>query len=109
MAATRQPVGLPALARLTSILRPLGLSEDDLALAVILIGSTTIGYASYEAHRSPAEQIVATLQEGLVLRPEEEREAVGPLLPRLPSVYARLYDVVLDQTVASIEALSTSR
>ncbi len=106
MAATRQPVGLPALARLARILRTLDLGEDDLALAVILISSTTLSHAMYETRRRPAEQALPTLQEALALRPEEEREVVGPLLPRLPSAYARLHDSVLDQTIATIETLA---
>ncbi|WP_330256955.1 TetR family transcriptional regulator [Nocardia sp. NBC_00565] len=105
MAATRQPVGLRALDRLAMILSPLGLDDEDLALAVILIGSTTIGYASFETHRLPAEQVVAALREGLPLRSEAEREIVEPLLPLLPTAYARLYDTILDQTIATIEAL----
>jgi TetR/AcrR family tetracycline transcriptional repressor len=108
MAATQQPVGLRALARLAAVLRPLGLSEDNLTLAVVLIGSNTIGYASYETNRSPAEQVVAMMRQELAFRPEEERESVEPLLPHLPSAYARLYEVVLDQTIASIEALAAT-
>lgn len=106
MAATRQPVGLPALARLARILRPLDLGEDDLALAVILISSTTLSHALYETRRRPPEQTVPALREALTLRPQEEREAVGPLLPRIPSAYARLHDSVLDRTIATIEALA---
>ena len=108
MASTQQPVGVRALAKLAEVLRPLGLSDEDLALAVLLISSTTIGYASYETRRSPAEQIVAQLQEGLSARPENEREILAPLLPRLPVAFARLYDAVLDQTVAAIKALATA-
>jgi len=107
MAATRQPVGLPALARLAAILRPLDLDEDDLALAVMLIGSTTLSHAMYETRRRPVEETLAALREGLALRPEEEREAVGPLLPGLPSAYERLHDCVLDRTVAAIENLAS--
>jgi TetR/AcrR family tetracycline transcriptional repressor len=106
MAATRQPAGLPTLARLAAILRPLDLGEDDLALAVMLITSTTLSHAMYETRRRPAEETLAALREALALRPEEERAAVGPLLPRLPSAYARLHDSVLDRTVAAIEALA---
>jgi TetR/AcrR family tetracycline transcriptional repressor len=109
MAATQQPEGLLTLGQLAAMLRPLALSDEDLALAVILIGSSTIAYASYETHRSPAEQIVAVLQDGLALRPEEERETVGPLLPQFPSAFARLYDVVIDQTIATIEALAPAQ
>lgn len=106
MAATRQPVGLPALARLATILRPLGLDEDDLALAVILIGSTTLSHALYETRRRPAEETVAGLTEALALRPQTEREAVGPLLPGFPSAYARLYDTVIEHAIAAIESLA---
>jgi AcrR family transcriptional regulator len=106
MAATLQPVGLRSLAGLAGILSPLGLDDEDLALAVILIASTAIGYASYETHRRPADQIVAALQDGLALRPEAERAAVGPLLPQFPSAYARLHDVVLDQILTTIESLA---
>lgn len=106
MAATRQPVGLRTLGRLAEVLRPLGLSDEDLTLAVVLIGSTTMGFASYESRRSPAEEIAAVLQEGLALRPEEERRTTAPLLPHLPAAHARLYETVLDQTVAAIESLN---
>jgi TetR/AcrR family tetracycline transcriptional repressor len=106
MAATQQPVGLPALAMLAAILRPLDLNEDDLALAVILISSTTLSHAMYETRRHPAEQTLAVLQEALTLRPEKERKAIAPLLPRLPSAYARLHDLVLDQTITAIETLA---
>jgi TetR/AcrR family tetracycline transcriptional repressor len=107
MAATRQPAGLPSLARLATILRPLDLGEDDLALAVMLITSTTLSHAMYETRRRPAEETLGALREALALRPEQEREAVGPLLPRLPSAYARLHDCVLDRTVAAIEDLAS--
>ncbi|WP_371551869.1 TetR/AcrR family transcriptional regulator [Streptomyces sp. NBC_00554] len=106
MASTQQPVGVRSLAKLAEVLRPLGLHDEDLAVAVLLISSTTIGYASYETRRSPTEQIVTQLQAGLSVRPESEREALAPLLPRMPAAFARLYDVVLDQTVAAIEALA---
>jgi hypothetical protein len=106
MASTQEPVGLRAFAKLAEVLRPLGLSDEDLALAVLLISSTTIGYASYETRRSPPEQIVTQLQQVLPARPVSERETLAPLLPLLPSAFARLYDVVLDQTVAAIKSLA---
>jgi TetR/AcrR family transcriptional regulator, tetracycline repressor protein len=106
MAATEQPAWVPALVTLTRVLRPLRLGEDELALAVTLICSTVIGHAVYETHRRPAEQKMAGLQEALALRPREEQEAVAPLLPRLPDAQRRLYDAVVDRTVAAVEALA---
>jgi TetR/AcrR family tetracycline transcriptional repressor len=105
MAATRQPVGLQALDRLATILSPLGLDSENLALAVVLIGSTTIGYASVETHRLPAEQVVAALHEGLPLRSRTEQQLIEPLLATLPSAYARLRHTIIEQTVTTIEAL----
>jgi AcrR family transcriptional regulator len=108
MASTRQPVGLNAMVRLTVILRPLGLSDEDLALAFLHIGSTAIGFAGHEAYRPPAEQVAAALQDALALRSLGEQRMVGPLLPHFPAAYTRIYDLVLDQTVAAVGGLPTA-
>ncbi|MDT0545042.1 MULTISPECIES: TetR/AcrR family transcriptional regulator C-terminal domain-containing protein [Streptomyces] len=106
MAATQQPAWVPALVTLTGVLRPLRLSEEDLALAVTLVCSTVLGHAVYESHRRPAEQKLTALREAAAQRPREEREAVEPLLSHLPEAQRRLYDTVVDRTVATVEALA---
>ncbi|MBI0380783.1 TetR/AcrR family transcriptional regulator C-terminal domain-containing protein, partial [Streptomyces albiflaviniger] len=107
MAATQQPARISSLVTMTRMLRPLKLTEDDLALAVALIGSTVIGHAVYETHRGPVSaRKLDALSEALALHPPDEREAVAPLLARLPQAYSRLYDVVVDRTVAAVEALA---
>ncbi|MCQ8188421.1 TetR/AcrR family transcriptional regulator [Streptomyces rugosispiralis] len=107
MAATQQPARISSLVALTRMLRPLKLTEDDLALAVALIGSTVIGHAVYETHRGPVSaRKLDALSEALAHYPQGEREAVGPLLARLPRAHSRLYDVVVDRTVAAVEALA---
>ena len=109
MISTRQPVGLRAVTTLADILRPLDLSDADRALAVALIGSTNFGYAVYDTNRAPVEQTAAAMREAVAERPAEEREVVEPLLPWLPDADARLYGVVLDQVIATIEGLAASR
>ncbi|WP_406312257.1 TetR/AcrR family transcriptional regulator [Streptosporangium sp. NBC_01639] len=108
MAATRRPVGVPGLATLATILRPARLSDEDLALALMLIGSTTVGYAVYESRRCTGDQVVTALRDALTSCPEREQDLLEGVLPQLPSAFARLHEVVIDQTVTAIEALSPS-
>ncbi|MFF3751537.1 TetR/AcrR family transcriptional regulator [Streptomyces sp. NPDC002018] len=109
MASTRQPVGLPTLDRLARILRPLGLDDDDLALALVLISSTSISYAIYETHVQPADEIAGALRAGLELRTEEEKRNLGPVLERFPPAFARLHEVIVERTITTIEALAPPR
>ncbi|MGW7658626.1 TetR/AcrR family transcriptional regulator, partial [Streptomyces tendae] len=61
----------------------------------------------YETHRGPVSaRKLDALSEALALYPPDEREAVAPLLARLPRAHSRLYDVVVDRTVAAVEALA---
>jgi TetR/AcrR family transcriptional regulator, tetracycline repressor protein len=108
MISTQQPAWLPALVVLSELLEPVGLDARDLALAATLISSTVIGYAVYASHRPPAEDAVRRLTSALRDRPAAEADVVLPLLAELPGAYDRLYETVIDQTIAAIEDLASA-
>ncbi|MDI2129408.1 TetR/AcrR family transcriptional regulator [Yinghuangia seranimata] len=105
IASTRKPAWLPSFVLLTEILQPLGLSDEDTALAVTLVGTTIVGHATLAAQRAPVDEMLPTLREALRAEEPDARERVGPVLDQLPNAFARLYDVVIDNTITAIEAL----
>ncbi|WP_436778329.1 TetR/AcrR family transcriptional regulator [Yinghuangia sp. YIM S09857] len=106
IASTRQPAWLPSFVLLTDVLRPLELSDEDLALAISLIGTTIVGQATLAAKRRPVAEMVPALREALRSAPEEERVRIAPVVEALPAAFARLYDLVIDTTVDAIEGLA---
>ncbi|NUU20253.1 MAG: TetR/AcrR family transcriptional regulator [Streptomycetaceae bacterium] len=106
MAGTHKPAWLPSFAVLRRMLAPLRLGDDDLALAVTLVGSTVVGHAMLEARRRPVADTQASLRAALAELAEADRAEIGPLLDRLPGAYDRLYDTVISRTIAAVEDLS---
>ena len=100
---------LPVLQRLATVLAPAGLGPEQLALAIKLVGSTVVGHALYETCRRPVDEMVAAMNTELAEQSAAARAVVAPILPHLIPAHARLYDVVIDQTIATIRALVTPR
>ncbi|NUU23363.1 MAG: TetR/AcrR family transcriptional regulator [Streptomycetaceae bacterium] len=105
IASTRQPSWLPSFTLLTEMLRPLKLSDEDMALAIALIGTTIVGQATLAAKRIPASDMAGILNEALADADPDERAAVAPVLEALPDAFDRLYDIVIDTTIAAVESL----
>ncbi|GAA4996845.1 hypothetical protein GCM10023205_82630 [Yinghuangia aomiensis] len=106
--STRQPAWLPSFVILTKVLEPLRLSEEDQALAITLVGTTIVGQASMAAVRRPSKETVTVLRAALDTSEEHdaaERAKIGSIIDELPTAYDRLYDTVIDSTIAAIEAL----
>ncbi|MFI1380525.1 TetR/AcrR family transcriptional regulator [Embleya sp. NPDC020886] len=106
IASTRQPSWLPSFALLTEMLRPLRLGDEDLAMAIALIGTTIMGQATLAASRVPAAEMSAVLREALGEADAVEQAEVGPVVDALPGAFDRLYDVVIDITIAAVESLA---
>ncbi|MEU0934215.1 TetR/AcrR family transcriptional regulator [Embleya sp. NPDC005971] len=104
--STRQPAWLPAIMLLTEILAPLELGDEDLALAVALVSTTIVGQATLAARRAPAPEMASVLREALDRADEGARARVGPVLAHLPGAFERLYDEVVESTIAALESLS---
>jgi len=108
MAGTQEPAWLASFVVLGHMLRPLSLSDEDLALAVALVGSTVVGHALLETRRRSLADALPGLRAGLTDRSTEDRALVAPVLEALPAAYDRLYDVVVIRTIDSITALAAS-
>ncbi|WP_436777430.1 TetR/AcrR family transcriptional regulator [Yinghuangia sp. YIM S09857] len=106
IASTRQPAWLPSFVMLTDMLGPLELADEDLALAIALIGTTIVGQATLAAKRTPTVEMVPVMREALRSASEEERARVAPVVEELPGALGRLYDLVIDITVEAIEELA---
>lgn len=106
--STRQPSWLPSFVILTQVLEPLQLSEEDLALAIALVGTTIVGQASMAAVRGPADEMMTVLRAALDVSQEcdaAERAVIGGIVDELPGTFDKLYDRVVDNTIAAIETL----
>jgi AcrR family transcriptional regulator len=108
LTTTQQLTWLPGLLRLSDVLAPAGLDGEDLALAVTLVNTTVVGYVLHEGRRLPAEDVAERLTEALEEWPAPEAAALRPLVAGLPQAHARLYETILDQTVASVERLAAA-
>lgn len=106
IASTRQPAWLPSFAMLTDVLEPLGLDDEDLALALALIGTTVVGQANLAARRTPADEMVVIMREALSAAGADDQARVGAVLTQLPGAFERLYAVVIDTTIAAVEELA---
>ncbi|WTW98343.1 TetR family transcriptional regulator [Streptomycetaceae bacterium NBC_01309] len=106
IASTRQPSWLPSFILLTEMLQPLKLGDEDLALAITLVGTTIVGQATLAAQRTPATEMSAVLRDALDATDAPEKARVAPVLEALPGAFDRLYDVVIDTTIAAIESLA---
>jgi TetR/AcrR family tetracycline transcriptional repressor len=105
MTATRRPAWLTTLHRLATILAPARLRPEQLALAIMLIGSTVVGRAMYETRRRPVAELVAAMNTELAGLSADARAVVTPIVPHMIPAHARLYEVIIDQTVAAIRTL----
>ncbi len=105
IAAPSKANWLPSLIMLTEMLRPLALSDDDLALAITFISTTTVGHATLASREAPPGEPYAVLREALREENEEDRARVVPVLDSMPRAYERLYDMVIDSTIAAVESL----
>lgn len=108
MAGTREPAWLPSFVVLGRMLRPLSLRDEDLALAVVLVGSTVVGHALLETRRRPPIEVLPRLRTGLAHMTPDDRELVAPVLEELPAAFDRLYDTVITRTIDSIAALAAT-
>jgi TetR/AcrR family transcriptional regulator, tetracycline repressor protein len=106
IASTRKPAWLPSFILLTEMLEPLSLSDEDLALAITFIGTTIVGHATLASQQAPMGEMYSILREALHTASPESRARVAPVLDQLPRVSERLYDLVIDQTIAAVESLS---
>jgi AcrR family transcriptional regulator len=106
IASTRQPSWLPSFIMLTDVLSPLDLNDEDMALAIALIGTTVVGQSILAAQRTPVDEMVPLMRQALTGADADDRARVEPVLTQLPGAFDRLYDVVIDNTVTALESLS---
>lgn len=105
IASTRQPAWLPSFIMLTDLLSPLELNDDDMALAISLVGTTVVGQAILATQRAPADEMAPVMRQALRDAAPEHRARVEPVIDRLPQAMERLYPLVIDNTIAALEAL----
>ncbi|MEU8139320.1 TetR/AcrR family transcriptional regulator [Streptodolium elevatio] len=105
IASTRQPAWLPSFIMLTSLLSPLGLDDEDMALAISLVGTTIVGQAILATQRAPADEMAPVMREALRDAAPEHRARVEPVIDRLPEAMERLYGLVIDNTIVALEGL----
>lgn len=106
IASTRQPAWLPSFVMLTDVLGPLRLDDDDVALAIALVGTTIVGHAVLTAQRTPTDEMAPIMRQALEDAAPEHRVRVEPVIDQLPAAMDRLYDQVIDNTIAAVEAMS---
>jgi TetR/AcrR family tetracycline transcriptional repressor len=106
IASTRQPAWLPSFVLLTEMLEPLSLGDEDLALAITFIGTTIVGQTTLASRRRPMGDMLPMLRQALDKASTDEQVRVGPILDALPTAFGRLDEVVIDATIAAVEALS---
>ncbi|MGA4544189.1 TetR/AcrR family transcriptional regulator [Uniformispora flossi] len=110
--STRQPAWLPSFVILAKVLEPLALNREDQALAIALVGTTIVGQASLAAARRPPGDMANALRAAMDATEERdaaERAKVGAIIDELPGAFDRLYDTVIDGTIAAIERLRDGR
>ncbi|WTW99560.1 TetR/AcrR family transcriptional regulator [Streptomycetaceae bacterium NBC_01309] len=105
IASTRQPAWLPSFILLTDLLSPLDLDDEDMALAISLVGTTVVGQAILATQRAPADEMAPVMREALRDAAPEHRARVEPVIDRLPEAMERLYGLVIDNTIAALEEL----
>ncbi len=106
IAATRDSAWLPSFILLTEVLEPLALDDEEQARAIALIGTTVVGQAALASRRAPAGELRTVMGDALSQADDQDRRRVGPVLDNLPRALDRLFDVVVDSTIATIEALA---
>lgn len=106
--STREPAWLPSIVLLTDMLGPLNLTDEDIALAIALIGTTVVGQATLAARRTPAIEMGPVMRDALLHAPTEASARVAPVVDNLPSALERLFDLVIDVTVEAVEGIAGS-
>ncbi|MEU8139630.1 TetR/AcrR family transcriptional regulator [Streptodolium elevatio] len=106
IASTRQPAWLPSFIMLTEMLSPLSLGDEDLALAITLVGTTIVGQATLASKRTPVPDMIPKLRRALDAASTEEQARVAPVLDALPAAFGRLDDLVIEATIDAVESLS---
>ncbi|NUU25208.1 MAG: helix-turn-helix transcriptional regulator [Streptomycetaceae bacterium] len=109
VADTRQSAWLPSFPVLRQMLSPLRLADEDLALAVVIVGTTVVGYACVEARRRPVEDTQHDLRSAVADLPPAAGARALSIVECLPGAMDRLYGVVIDQTIAAVAGLGRRR
>lgn len=109
IASTREPSWLPSFVVLVDVLEPLGLDDAELALAIALISTTVVGHTTLAAQRKPIAELAATLTGALQGVDPPHRDRVAPVIAHLPDAMEGLYDTVVANTVAAVEAMAGVR
>jgi AcrR family transcriptional regulator len=106
IAATTQAAWLPSFRLLVTVLEPVGLSDEDLALAITLIGNTIVGQAMVEARRRPPGAAVEAMRDRLAIEGGVRPGRLAPVLEHVPGAYGRVYDALVDGVITVIEGIT---
>jgi AcrR family transcriptional regulator len=103
------PAWLTCSARLATILESAGLADDrQLASAVYLIASTTLGQAMVAAASGP-EVTIQQLYGAISHLTADEAARVGPLIPLLADIGGSGFGLVVDATIAALTSMDWSQ
>jgi AcrR family transcriptional regulator len=103
IAATTQATWLPSFRLLMKVLKPAGLADGDMALAITVIGNVIVGQALLDARRQPPADVVAAMRERLADEGGPRAEHVAKVLAHVPEASGRSYDMVIEGVITFVE------
>lgn len=110
-ASGESPAWLTCSAQLAGILEKAGFAGDeDLAAAIYLVGTVTLGQAMVAAASGAGEDMsLPRLYATVGLLTSDEAKRVGPLLPHFAGLATTGFDVVVEWTVVALNDMVRGR